>query len=477
MNEKTKSLLIKVAVVVAAVLVIGLVVYNNLFTSGALQRSQTAVASEHFSVDGMMFGYFYGTQYQNYSSVFSYLGVQTGTSMKSQACPYMSDGGSWFDYLVSSTRDYVKNMLALCEIGYQNGNTLTAEDKKTVDDSIAALEESASAYGYSANNYLRMVMGNPVNVKDARKCMELTTLAQKAYNQIMDSLSYTDEQLDAYAAENEDTLVGVDLLSYSFNATSFRKYDADSNPTSTSEEESAAAKEAAETVAKATDAAGFESALREVLKGTDMTDEDIDTAVASTSRIHALKTSLGEEVSDWAFSASVGNTKTTGEEGDTSFGVYMLTRKPYRDETKTRNVRHILFTKETYADSSKADEVYAEWEAAGFSVDKFVELAAQYSEDPGSKDKGGLYEDVTPGSMVSEFNDWLFDSARKPGDHAIVETSDYGWHIMYYEGESDKVVWRLTAESALKNEDYNALVEQNETNITFNEKVAKKLNG
>ena len=48
---------------------------------------------------------------------------------------------------------------------------------------------------------------------------------------------------------------------------------------------------------------------------------------------------------------------------------------------------------------------------------------------------------------------------------------------MYYEGESDKVVWRLTAESALKNEDYNALVEQNETNITFNEKVAKKLNG
>ena len=376
-KEKKKSLLITVAVIVAAVAVIGLAVYNSLYSSGAIQRGQKAASSDHFSVDGMMFSYFYGTQYQNYSSVFSYLGVQTGTSLKNQDCPYMTDGGSWFDYLVSTTRDYVSNLLSLCEIGYQNGNTLTAEDRAAVDETVESIKSAASAYGYTADTYLRMVMGNPVTVKDVRKCAELTTLAQKAYTQVMESLTYTDEQIDAYAAENEDTLVGVDLLSYTFSSTSFREYDDDENPTSTGAEESAAAK-----------AAAFESALREVLSGLSTAEDSIESAITNASRTHVLKSSLGDEISEWAFSASVGSTYVSGEEGDLSFGVYMLTRTPYRDETKTRSVRHILFSKDTYEDSSKAEEVYAEWEAAGFTADKFIELAKTYTEDTGSAENG-----------------------------------------------------------------------------------------
>ncbi|MBR5447716.1 MAG: hypothetical protein IKV40_04755, partial [Clostridia bacterium] len=43
-------------------------------------------------------------------------------------------------------------------------------------------------------------------------------------------------------------------------------------------------------------------------------------------------------------------------------------------------------------------------------------------------------EGVTEGQMVEEFDAWLFDEARAEGDYALVETKDYGWHIMYYEG-------------------------------------------
>ena len=35
--------------------------------------------------------------------------------------------------------------------------------------------------------------------------------------------------------------------------------------------------------------------------------------------------------------------------------------------------------------------------------------------------------------MVATFNDWCFDSARKPGDTGIVETN-YGYHVMYFVG-------------------------------------------
>ena len=55
----------------------------------------------------------------------------------------------------------------------------------------------------------------------------------------------------------------------------------------------------------------------------------------------------------------------------------------------------------------------------------------EHSEDGGSKDNGGLYEDVAQGQMVTEFNDWCFDAGRQPGDFDIVKT-DFGYHIMYF---------------------------------------------
>ena len=38
--------------------------------------------------------------------------------------------------------------------------------------------------------------------------------------------------------------------------------------------------------------------------------------------------------------------------------------------------------------------------------------------------------------MVQAFNDWCFAEDRKVGDTGLVET-DYGWHVMYYDGDSE----------------------------------------
>ncbi len=58
---------------------------------------------------------------------------------------------------------------------------------------------------------------------------------------------------------------------------------------------------------------------------------------------------------------------------------------------------------------------------------KFSDLAAQFSTDPGSKDKGGVYEFFPQGRMVAPFNDFSFE--KEVGSVGTVET-DYGYHVI-----------------------------------------------
>ena len=84
-------------------------------------------------------------------------------------------------------------------------------------------------------------------------------------------------------------------------------------------------------------------------------------------------------------------------------------------------------------------------------VDSFL----NHQMDPGSKENGGLYENVYPGQTVTAFNDWCFDAARVSGDTAIVET-EYGCHVMYFVGNSDMTYRDFMIESTLRNADLSA---------------------
>ncbi|WP_010249736.1 peptidylprolyl isomerase [Acetivibrio cellulolyticus] len=82
----------------------------------------------------------------------------------------------------------------------------------------------------------------------------------------------------------------------------------------------------------------------------------------------------------------------------------------------------------------------------------FEALVKQYSEDPGSKDKGGEYT-FPKGEMVKEFEDWAFNA--KEGDMGVVQTT-YGFHVMKFikredasfDAEKDKL------KSSLQNAQY-----------------------
>lgn len=79
----------------------------------------------------------------------------------------------------------------------------------------------------------------------------------------------------------------------------------------------------------------------------------------------------------------------------------------------------------------KAEEVLARVK----NGEDFAALAKEFSEDPGSKDKGGLYENVRMGQMVKPFEDGAM--SVQPGEvvPTLVET-DFGFHIIKLESKN-----------------------------------------
>ncbi len=103
--------------------------------------------------------------------------------------------------------------------------------------------------------------------------------------------------------------------------------------------------------------------------------------------------------------------------------------KDFGDE-RLASVRHILLRTQGKSEEEKA-EIRKKMEgllARARSGEDFAALAKEYSEDPGSKMNGGLYENFEKGTMVKPFEDAAF-SVPVGEISDIVETT-YGYHIL-----------------------------------------------
>jgi foldase protein PrsA len=139
-----------------------------------------------------------------------------------------------------------------------------------------------------------------------------------------------------------------------------------------------------------------------------------------------------EEMKD--FKANEEELSSTLEENPQYKGYQENGHKYYVDQVRAR---HILFktidennqpiSDEKKAEvKTKAEEVLAKVKAG----EDFATLAKEYSEDPGSKDKGGEYT-FKRGVMVPEFEETAF--SMKDGEVSeIIETS-FGYHIIKLE--------------------------------------------
>lgn len=112
-------------------------------------------------------------------------------------------------------------------------------------------------------------------------------------------------------------------------------------------------------------------------------------------------------------------------------------------EVEEARVRHILLTTqgkgadEERTIKQRADSIMA---AVRRDRSKFEGLVARYSDDPGSKSTGGVYEWFDRQRMVPEFTKASFD--ERVGAITTVKT-DYGYHIVEVLGQRDRMERRV----------------------------------
>ncbi len=130
-----------------------------------------------------------------------------------------------------------------------------------------------------------------------------------------------------------------------------------------------------------------------------------------------------------AHEKELSESKITKDSGNV-YGVRHILIEP-KSSSKDENGKAVYTDEDWEACRVEAQSLLDQWAAGEATEDSFAKLAGEHSTDPGSKDNGGLYEDLDKDTnFVEPFKDWYLDKDRQVGDTGLVKT-DYGYHIMY----------------------------------------------
>ncbi|MBQ9112753.1 MAG: hypothetical protein IJY08_04145 [Clostridia bacterium] len=201
------------------------VILSVMSSNGVFMRMQTAMKTDNFRVNGNMMTYYFQTQYSSFvsenSSYLSYLGLDTGVSLKDQV--YSTDTNSaeitWFDTLMDQTEAQVKEILVFCEEAHKRGIELDETDIANIDAEIEMYEMYAEIYGYTTNSYIASIYGKGMKASDIRNCLELSSLASKCSELIGEELenAITSDRIDAEYDKNKLDYNLVDLSYYTIS--------------------------------------------------------------------------------------------------------------------------------------------------------------------------------------------------------------------------------------------------------------------
>ena len=148
---------------------------------------------------------------------------------------------------------------------------------------------------------------------------------------------------------------------------------------------------------------------------------------------------IGETVGGDVFTAPIGTVIGPYVQGLEYRLTKVQDRVTMADSADTRHILISATTPESFvAAAAKIDSLKRVIESGAA---KFADMATQFSQDPGSKDKGGLYESIPPNQFVPEYNKVLFITGQI-GKLYSVRTS-YGVHLVKVErrfgGQTERV--------------------------------------
>ena len=473
-KEAKTTRLYTIAFVAVLVVLIVIAVYvgvtQTVKNTGYYEKRTTAVQIGDHALSNAELNYYYidsiNNFYSSYGSYAAMFGLDTTKPLDEQIVDEET-GRTWADDFLDSAKESAKNVYALADAAEAAGFTLPEDKQEEIESSLSSIDLYAQVYGYKdGDSYLKAMYGSGASKEGYKAYATRSALADAYYTHYSDSLTYTDDQIRQ--KDNEDLKV---YSSYSYNSyyLSVSKFltggTTDENGNTTYSDEETAAAEAALRAAA-------ESLTAEDITSTEVLDNAIATLSVNEGEENAASTdsnnirygSINSLYQQWVADSSrkagdkqVFESTTTDENGNESLsGCYVVFFEGSTDNKfPMANVRHILVTPEHAADEAEdahadgesysaeelaaakqeAEELYAQWQSGEATEESFAELANEKSDD-GDGTTGGLYTNVTPGQMVQAFNDWCFDASRKAGDTGIVQ-SEYGYHIMYFVGNSD----------------------------------------
>lgn len=430
--------------IVAAVLVI-VFAFVFIYNSALPAKMATGVTIDGEKYTVAELNYYYSASYMNfyntYAQYISY-GLFFDTSLSLSTQEY-SEGVTWRDYFIDAAIDSMTEIQILVKAAEAAGFTLPEEYQTQYDETIESIRTNWQSLGYSSlKQYLTLNYGKGVTMDIVEEQLYRTFVASAYSEHLYDSYEYTAEELAAYHDEHADEIDTVEYAYYTVHLDEGEDVDADAIVSAidgTSEEE-------------------FTAYLEENFDG------------ATPTTLSYAGADLNELYADWLLDGSrtAGDAASfTEEEGDHAYIVMFLGRD--EGDYLLTNFRHILLNAvdedgdgvysedELNAAETRAEDIFAEWQAGAATEDSFAELANTYSEDGSSNTNGGLYENVYKGQMVEAIDEWLFEDGRAAGDTTVVTNngSYTGAHIVYFVGNSDMTYAAYTADQTMRTEAYN----------------------
>ena len=476
--------------ILCLVLVVAIVTFFSMLTSGFFVTHTTAAVVDGHSITPATLNYFYkdayNSFYQQYQSYISYI-LDTSKPLDEQYYDE-SSGKTWADYFTEQALQNATQTYAVCDEASAKGFTLTDDEKTSIDTSIESVKSSATSYGYtSLTAFLVAQYGTGSTEKTYRQYLELTQTAQLYMQKIYNGFTYSDTDISDEYAANPNDYDGVNYRVFSVTSSMFTTTDssdstsADSSAASSSASSSAASSSAASSATSSADAVDPEIAAKEESMASEMAasakgDEQafIDLAYQNatsdtktsyeddsyTLRSDVRNTACEDQLKDWLFDSSRKEGDTTYVASDDGYYVAYYVGRENHDYDMA-NVRQILISVSDTTDTdamatakAKAEDLLAQYKAGDQTEDAFAKLATDNTDDTNTASTGGLYENVVPGQMVTSFNDWCYKEDHQPGDTGIIESS-YGYHVLYYVGTGDNYQSYLV-ENALRSKDYQA---------------------
>jgi len=488
--EQKEAKKLKLYTTLAVVILIALVVFaayvgisRTVANSGIRERNTVALTIGEKEISNAELNYFFIdevntflNQYGNYASL---LGLDLTAPLDEQILNEETKE-TWADDFLNTAVESAKAVYAIANEATANGFALPEADATSIEQNMSTLTAYATIYGYpNVDSYLKAMYGNGATEKSLREYYELRALAGAYQNHYYDSLTYSDDELRAAEAENFDKYSSYSYNYYYMNVNSYVEGE-EGEDGYTAEQLTNAAKNAEIAAKSLTDGITTVEAFDAAIAALPVNAEN--TGAASYASTDVSYSNLNSVYADWMtdparkagdmtyVASTTSTTDDSGNQVEQISGYYVVMFNSSTDNTyPLANVRHILTAFEggsydsntgitTYTDEEKAaaktaaEEIYNEWKNGAANEESFAALANEKSDD-GDGTTGGLYEDVYPGQMVAAFEDWCFDD-RKAGDTGIVET-EYGYHIMFYSGDSETTYRDFMISNELASADYN----------------------